>query len=73
MKIEYGGNAVKSILKDIGMSVLVAIGGVVFMELFAMFMNGMEQDTARVIGIVLYSCMTTVVCTGVIISHIKKK
>ncbi len=63
----------KSILKYVGIGVLAAIGGMVFMELFAMLISGMEQEAARIIGVVLYSCMTTVVCTGAIITHIKKQ
>ncbi len=63
----------KSILKYVGICVLVAVGGAVFMELFAMLISGLERETARIIGVVLYSCMTTVVCTGTIISHIKKQ
>ena len=54
----------KNILKYIGIAGLVAIGCVLFAEIFSMVINGLDRDIARIMGVGLYICMTFVVCTG---------
>ncbi len=62
----------KTVIKFGGISLLVAIGGLFFTEVFSVLMSGLDRYTARILSIGVYSCMTTVICTGVVISYIQK-
>lgn len=67
------GSILKSIGKFFLIGIVVAIIGVVFSETFSVFVNGLDRDTSRILGMGTYICITLVVCTGVIVGQVKNK
>ncbi len=62
----------KTIIRFLGISLLVAVGGIIFATIFGTLVNGLEYGVSMVLGIGVYLCIVVTVCTGVIISKIQK-
>ena len=63
----------RTILSYFVIGLAVAFGGVLFSDLCGHFFNGMEYGAACILGMGIYLCVVVVTCTGVIVSHLKKK
>ena len=53
-----------------GIGCVVAIVGMFFSELCGSIFNGMEYESACVLGMGIYLCVVVVTCTGIIVSKI---
>ncbi len=62
----------KTILWSLVAGVVVALLGALVAALFGQWMNGFSQESATLMGLGLYLCCVVVVCTGVILSRLKK-
>lgn len=51
---------------------VVALLGALVAALFGQWVNGFSQESATLMGLGLYLCCVVVVCTGVILSRLKK-
>ena len=63
----------KIILKSIAAGLVVLVAGLVFAGVFGSFCNGFSYENAVILGMCAFSCFVTVVCTGVVLSQIKRK
>ena len=64
--------SVKTILWSLVAGVGVAVLGAVVAALFGTWINGFSRESATLFGLGLYLCFVLVVCTGVILSKLKK-
>ncbi len=63
----------KKFAKYVLIGILVAIGGMFAAELAGDFFNGMDWDSAAVVGICMYLCVVIVTCTGLILSKLEEE
>lgn len=63
----------KVVLQSVGIGLAVVVAGLVFAAVFGSFFDGFSYENAVVLGMGAFSCFVTVVCTGVVISQIKRK
>ncbi len=63
----------KIILQSVGIGFAVVVAGLVFAAVFGSFCNGFSYENAVILGMCVFSCFVTVVCTGVVLSQIKRK
>ena len=52
---------------------IVAIGGIIFSDIWGQFFNGMDFGSLCVFGMGIYLCVVVVTCTGIIITKIESK
>ena len=64
--------SVKTILWSLVAGVGVAVVGAVVAALFGPWMDGLSPGGPNLVGLGLYLCFVLVVCTGVILSKLKK-
>lgn len=63
----------KIILQTVGIGFAVVLAGLVFAAVFGSLFDGFSYENAAVLGMCAFSCFVTVVCTGVVLSQIKRK
>lgn len=63
----------KVVLQSVGIGLGVVVAGLVFAAVFGSFFDGFSYENAVVLGMGAFSCFVTVVCTGVVLSQIKRK
>ena len=63
----------KVVLQSVGIGFAVVVAGLVFAAVFGSFFDGFSYENAVILGMCAFSCFVTVVCTGVVISQIKRK
>lgn len=63
----------KTILQSVVIGLVVVVVGLLFAALFGSLCNGFSYESAVVLGMCAFSCFVTVVCTGVVLSQIKRK
>lgn len=65
------GIILKSLIKLFLIGIVVAIIGIIFSDAFSVFVNGLDRNTSRILGMGTYICIVLVVCTGVIVKQVK--
>lgn len=63
----------KVVLQSVGIGLAVVVAGLVFAAVFGSLFDGFSYENAAVLGMCAFSCFVTVVCTGVVLSQIKRK
>lgn len=63
----------KVVLQSVGIGLAVVVAGLVFAAVFGSFFSGFSYENAAILGMCAFSCFVTVVCTGVVLSQIKRK
>lgn len=63
----------KTILQSVVIGLVVVVVGLLFAALFGSLCNGFSYESAVVLGMCAFCCFVTVVCTGVVLSQIKRK
>lgn len=63
----------KVVLQSVVIGLVVVVVGLLFAALFGNFCNGFSYENAVILGMCAFSCFVTVVCTGVVLSQIKRK
>lgn len=63
----------KMILQSVGIGFAVVVAGLVFAAVFGSFFDGFSYENTVILGMGAFSCFVTVVCTGVVLSQIKRK
>ncbi|WP_071433924.1 hypothetical protein [Angelakisella massiliensis] len=62
-----------NILRLILLGIAIAVGGLLFSDMFGHFLNGLSYEIAVVLGMGMYLCILLVLCTGLILSRLNKK